>query len=94
MIAIKLLPAENGDALLITIEEREERGALLIDGGYASTFETSIRPELKALAQLGYHLDLVVVSHIDADHVGGILSLIRANGDATAPKIIKIKQVW
>jgi hypothetical protein len=94
MIEIKALPAKNGEALLIKTHETAHRGAVLIDGGYTSTFAESIRPELEALAQSGYHLDLVVASHIDADHVSGLISFFKANGDAAAPNIIHVGEVW
>jgi hypothetical protein len=92
MVQIKIYPARNGDAFLIKAEGGH-RGAVLIDGGYAPTFEQYILPDLVELAAAGYALDLVVATHVDADHVSGLLPLFKANGSAQSPKIIPIRRV-
>ena len=68
MLCLKMYPAKNGDAFLIR-EEVTEPTAILIDGGYASTFHDYISPDLKHLAKLDYSLDLVVATHIDRKSV-------------------------
>jgi Metallo-beta-lactamase superfamily len=88
-----MYPTKNGDAFLIK-ESEAKPIAILIDGGYASTFQASISPDLTYLAQLGYSLDLVVATHIDADHVVGLLEFFKLNGNSQAPKIIQVGDVW
>ena len=73
--------------------EGAQRSAVLIDGGYAPTFGQYILPDLVELAAAGYVLDLVVATHVDADHVSGLLPLFKANGSAQSPKIIPIRRV-
>lgn len=90
---LKMYPARNGDAFLIR-ENAIRPTAILIDGGYASTFQTYIYPDLTHLAQLGYSLDLVVATHIDADHVAGLLAFFKVNGNSQAPNIIKVENIW
>jgi hypothetical protein len=90
---LKMYPARNGDAFLIK-ENATKPLAILIDGGYASTFQTFIYPDLVHLAQLGYSLDLVVATHIDADHISGLLAFFKGNGNSQTPKIISVKNVW
>lgn len=90
---LKMYPARNGDAFLIR-ENVTKPTAILIDGGYASTFQAYIYPDLTHLAQLGYSLDLVVATHIDADHVSGLLAFFKLNGNSQAPKIIQVEDVW
>jgi beta-lactamase superfamily II metal-dependent hydrolase len=91
-VFVKMYPAKNGDAFLIKAES-DTRTAILIDGGYVSTFNQYISQDLMALADSGYQLDLVVATHVDADHVSGLLAFIRANGNANHPKIITVKNV-
>lgn len=67
---------------------------MLVDGGHASTFQDCIEPELGALAGHGYGLDLVVASHVDADHITGLIAFLRANGKAAEPRLIGVKDVW
>jgi hypothetical protein len=90
---LKMYPARNGDAFLIR-ENPTKPTAILIDGGYASTFQECISSDLVYLARLGYTLDLVVATHIDADHVSGLLAFFKLNGNSKTPKIIQIGDVW
>jgi competence protein ComEC len=70
------LDVAQGDALLV-----EGRGAaLLVDGGTAlPTFDLGRRAVVPALRALGVErLDLVVASHGDLDHRGGLVAVVRA----------------
>lgn len=87
-----MYPAKNGDAFLIR-DDVIGPTAILIDGGYASTFHDYISPDLKHLATSDYSLDLVVATHIDADHISGLLSFFKLNGNSHAPEIIRVKNV-
>lgn len=93
MPSLKMYPAGNGDAFLIRDHATNPR-AILIDGGYASTFQEHIFPDLTRLAQHGYSLNLVVATHIDADHISGLLAFFKLNGKAEDPKIIQVEDVW
>src|SRR6185437_4369102 len=90
MASLKMYPAGNGDSFLI------EHGTtcLLVDGGYSSTFQQHVLPDLRELARRGRELDLVVATHIDADHIAGLVRLLAQNGSADAPQIVGIRRVW
>lgn len=91
MVEIKSYPAKNGDAFLVKVSP--DPFAMLIDGGYADTFRRYIKSDLENLAACGYSLDLVVATHIDADHISGLLSFFLLNGTAQAPDIIPVHEV-
>lgn len=91
MIEIKSYPANNGDAFLV--KASASPFAMLLDGGYPDTFQRHIRPDLENLAASGYALDLVVATHVDADHISGLLSFFSLNGPAQAPAIIPVREV-
>ena len=91
MIEIKSYPAKKGDAFLMKASARPF--AMLIDGGYAETFQQHIREDLENLAAGGYALDLVVATHIDADHISGLLSFFSMNGPTHGPAIISVREV-
>jgi beta-lactamase superfamily II metal-dependent hydrolase len=76
-VKLKVFYATDGDCLLLT--SRDGRHAL-IDGGRSGSFQDQTWPHLRAL---GEPLDLVVVSHIDADHITGILWLMQRVSDWT-----------
>jgi len=65
------LPADKGDCLLL---ESADGKRVLVDGGVADTYREQVAP---ILTQRGIErLDLVYVSHIDEDHISGILELL------------------
>ncbi len=89
MFALKMYPAKNGDAFLV-----DAGGTyLLIDAGFATTYQDFIAPDLAQLAQKGTRLDLVVCTHIDADHIGGLLEFFSQNG-TPAKRGIEVDAVW
>jgi hypothetical protein len=71
---LKVFYASDGDCLLLTSSDGR---TALIDGGRSTSFQKVTWPELQKLSTL----DLVVVSHIDADHISGILWLMKAVAD-------------
>jgi hypothetical protein len=104
---ITLLPSEKGDCLLI------EAGAvsILADGGMPGSYASDVRGFLGKWAEnTGKDLDLVYISHVDQDHIAGVLQLLEdtvqwrvfehknANGQpATKPPFKKppnIKRIW
>jgi len=69
---------------------------VLIDGGPYQTFKKHLKPSLQKLPING-KLDLVVLSHIDNDHIIGLLDLLeeikdqRENG---TKELVKISKIW
>ncbi|NEW60685.1 MBL fold metallo-hydrolase, partial [Sulfurovum sp. bin170] len=81
MINIKILPASNGDCILITTDKFN----ILIDGGMGRTYHRILREKLEALEQI----DLVILTHIDEDHISGLIELFK--DEEIRPKV---KKVW
>ncbi|GAA4405477.1 hypothetical protein GCM10023168_19190 [Fodinibacter luteus] len=75
---LEVFHAADGDCLLLSSADGHH---LLVDGGRSATFADHTEPRLRELAGAGEVIDLVVVSHIDADHISGILRLLRDVGD-------------
>lgn len=91
-IKITMLPAKAGDCILI--EFLKENYHILIDGGYADTYYNYLKDILADLSAKGKRIQLLVITHIDADHIGGIQAFLRENGDADNPVIIGVDEVW
>jgi beta-lactamase superfamily II metal-dependent hydrolase len=84
-------PAEDGDCFLLSYGKEDKKGALrhlLIDGGRKSSYPL-LKPSLKAIADAGEALELLVLTHIDADHIEGLLAM---GEDADLP--VAPKEVW
>lgn len=90
MFQIKMYPAGNGDAFLISTDTTN----ILIDGGYASTFINNIKNDLEQLNSANLSLELVITTHIDSDHIGGIAKFLSLNGSSDETSIIPIKNIW
>ncbi len=91
-IDIKMFPAKSGDCFFIEFIKEDFR--ILIDGGYAETYHESLCPFLKELNNKSKHINLMIISHIDQDHINGIKVLLQENGNARQPNIIFIDEVW
>jgi len=71
---INMLPAFNGDSILIkTYDEKDKEFIILIDGGTPSTFEYFLKKNLKYLNRI----DLLILTHIDDDHIGGLINFFK-----------------
>lgn len=90
MLRIKMYQAGNGDAFLICTDTTN----ILIDGGYASSFMQYIKDDLIELNSANKSLELVITTHIDSDHIGGILKFLSLNGTSAQPSIIPIGNIW
>lgn len=67
--------AGDGDCILVTSSDTPPR-RVLVDGGRATSYENNTRDFLGALRAGGEKLDVICVSHIDDDHITGILRLV------------------
>ena len=80
IFSLEALQAFHGDALLVHGGDDDEPVLLLIDGGPSRTYETSLGPRLEQLraeraGDGALTIDLAMVSHIDSDHVAGMVDL-------------------
>lgn len=78
---LKVFQSDKGDCLLI---EGRDGKTVLVDGGMASTYTAHVAPSLDKMRQAGKKLDVVYVSHIDEDHISGVLEMM---DDAVAWRI-------
>lgn len=75
MLAIEMLPAGHGDCLWVEYGEGGKQYRLLIDGGLSPTYEV-LRDRVGGLPAGARHFELLVVTHIDADHIEGAIRLL------------------
>ncbi len=84
-----MLPANDGDCILVqAIGAEAETTSILIDGGRSRSYEIW-KPHLDQLLASRKIIDLLVVTHIDGDHVEGIISFLRdVNRD------VAVSEIW
>lgn len=85
---VHLLPAGNGDSILLEYGDGGPLHRVLIDGGTSPTWQT-VRQVLRALPEGERRFELVVVSHVDSDHIAGVLGATRAR----SPKL-EFDELW
>lgn len=88
MITIKTFKAANGDAFLLKFDNGQN---ILIDMGMPNTYENEIKKELMNLNDNGQKIDLLIISHIDEDHIGGAIKFLKDN---KSNEIIEISEIW
>ncbi len=90
MIKIKMYPANEGDAFLVSFDSGSTN--IIIDMGLQNTYSNYIKPDLVDLKARGQSVDLLVVTHVDNDHIVGAVNFIKENG--TNSEVIEVKEVW
>jgi hypothetical protein len=104
---LRIFQSSKGDCLLL---EGADGKHVLCDGGMRSSMKEHVRGELAKLREAGKKLDYVYVSHIDQDHISGVLQLLEdefewqlydyheTNGDPIkkpkVPRPPKIGGIW
>ena len=80
LFTLEILQANQGDCLLLHYGTKADPKVIVIDGGPAGIYKGSLKPRLleikkKRSPNSTLPLSLVMVSHLDDDHVNGILKL-------------------
>ena len=96
--------AKKGDCLILHYGSKTNPGLGLIDGGPSQVYGPHLKPrlqEIKKLRKLGpdepLPVDFLMVSHIDDDHINGVLELTKELLEAKAAQKqlpLRIKGVW
>lgn len=87
-----MLPAQRGDCIWLTYGEADDLHHVIIDAGPSETIGTLV-PELenriRSLPKGSNRIELLIVSHVDADHIQGVVALL---SDHRRVKLFK--DVW
>lgn len=102
LFTLEALQARHGDCLLLHLGDPAAPDLVLIDGGPAGVWHESLEPRLAALRDERTPDDtlpirLLMVSHVDADHIDGILDLtgelVQAREDHLTPRF-RVEAAW
>jgi hypothetical protein len=96
--------ARKGDCLVLHYGSADDPGLALIDGGPANVYKPFLKPRLAEIRKMrgldpeaALPVDMLMVSHIDDDHINGVLELTKElveAKNAQQPLPLKIKGVW
>lgn len=97
MLKLKIIQAKFGDCMLVIFGTKENPKYMLIDGGPGSIYKNHLRNELVKIKKTGGKIDLMVLSHVDGDHIVGLLDLteeLKENTADGAEPIIEVAEFW
>ncbi len=100
----EFLPAFKGDSFLIHGGTEQEPVLILVDGGPKGTYEQHLRKRLMAIRDerrlddgTPLVIDLVIVSHVDDDHINGLIDLfeeMRETVIAGRAPLFEVRELW
>ena len=101
VLTLEALDAAHGDSLILHYGPMSKPRFIVIDGGPKGIFEASLAPRLERIraARGGGTLEIrmLMVSHIDEDHILGVLELtkmLRDLKDSGAPLPYDVLTLW
>ena len=92
MLTLQMLPAGCGDCLWLEYGTGAAKRVVIIDGGLTETATALRRRIEKARQERGIEkleVELLVVTHIDNDHILGIIELLKAETPG-----LHVKDIW
>ncbi len=75
MFRIEMLPALHGDCIWIEYGEESKPHRILIDGGPLPTYDI-LRTRLERVSKDQRYFDLMVLTHVDADHIESAVKML------------------
>lgn len=97
MFKLHVIQAQFGDSLLLEYGTAGKARYILIDGGPPGNYAADLRDALMQVPGVGGKLDLLVLSHIDNDHIVGVLDLLADVEDdqvSGRPLRLQVDQLW
>lgn len=95
--------ARKGDCLLLHYGSKKSPGLVMIDGGPKAVYGPHLKPRLEEIRKKRVkgdkplQVDLLMVSHVDDDHIQGILDLtreLRQAANERKPQLVQIFGLW
>ncbi len=88
-VKVTMLNVKDGDAIIIELTKPDKALVMVVDGGEPSYYKSKMKPRLETILKSHNKKapDIVVCTHFDSDHIGGLIPLID-------DYISDIKEVW
>lgn len=85
-LSITAFPASCGDCLLLEWDVDGSTHRILVDGGLDSAYPGGLGAFIATLPDRRMDVDVAVVTHIDLDHISGMITALRS-GSVVAPDV-------
>lgn len=104
IFSLDVRPARKGDCLLLHFGSKDNPGLVMIDGGPKDVYKPHLKPridQIRAARKLDRQealiVDVLMVSHVDDDHIQGILDLTKEEivaMQAHQPRLLNVQSFW
>ncbi len=97
MFRLHVIQACQGDCLMLEYGTGAKPRYILIDGGPETVYEDHLRQHLLKIRDRGGNLDLAIVSHVDDDHIFGVLQMmseLQQQRKEGKKETIGVKELW
>ncbi|MEP7236466.1 MAG: hypothetical protein ABI685_01320 [Ferruginibacter sp.] len=102
IFTLEVLQADHGDCLLLHYGKKTSPKVIIIDGGPSGIYKNFLKPRLLEIREANspdkpLPVSMVMVSHMDDDHVNGILALtneavkLKNNNE---PQLFEMPDLW
>lgn len=94
---LHVVQADYGDCLLLQYGEAGAAKHILIDGGPDGVYANHLKCKLREIAAHHARLDLVVLTHVDEDHVVGLVDMLSEMAqarDRDETPLIDVDKLW
>lgn len=89
-LIIKAYQASYGESFLVSINNEMEFN-IIIDFGFKTTYNNIIKNDINSLAKKNKKLNLIILTHIDIDHIVGFIPFIK---DMVNHNLIGVDDIW
>ena len=104
IFSLDVIRARKGDCLMVHYGSKDDPHLVMIDGGPKGVYGPHLKPRIEQIRKdreldkkESLTVDLLMVSHVDDDHIQGILDLtreMRVNKDGQKPQPIQVLDFW
>jgi beta-lactamase superfamily II metal-dependent hydrolase len=101
IFSLDVLRARKGDCLMLHFGAEDDPHLILIDGGPSDVYGPFLKPRLQQVHQARgldesdpLPVDIVMVSHVDDDHIKGILDLTKEQRRKSPDVRLDITSLW
>lgn len=99
--SLDVLRARKGDCLMLHYGSKDDPHLILIDGGPSKVYKPHLAPRIAAVHRMRklaetdpLPVDVVMVSHVDDDHIKGILELTQEQLRPNPAVRLRVDSLW
>ena len=102
--SLDVIRARKGDCLMVHYGTKAQPRLMMIDGGPSRVYKPHLRPRIAQIRaarglddNTSLPVDVLMVSHLDDDHIKGVLDLtkeLRHQKADNQPQLVRVRTLW